>query len=561
MPAALADATLVRAYLDENDDQTELVYSETESAVTAYDQECAGRFIDCDYRNWFSALNLLEDAAQKHGNLGLATSAALQMLKIARDAGDRPREALALAVGALTAQRNDEPAVATRRLEEAHAVALASGSPPTMVYVDELEAINHFMRHEQDAARLSHLAALDLAERAHLFRAAAHIRANLGDCYVTLKQPELAMQVMAPALAEVRLHGTVGLERLLLHNTTLAEIALRKGGYRDDLRRVVDLWARSGSPRIRVMAFQDLSTALVAVGDTEAALDLFQQEQQIVFATDSDHDMLVRLLEQQQAALRNRNSERQAWLAAVAVAVLVAVAIAASATHLRRRNRRLAVRNEALRREVHLDPLTGLANRHGLDAIVGQNREAGVRGLLYLIDLDHFKRINDELGHAAGDAVLVETGRRLKSVTRETDVVVRWGGEEFLVFMPSLAREAARDFSLRLLTILAELAIEVDGSQTHVTASIGYACFPLVDEALAVTFEQAFAIVDAAMYSSKSSGRNRATGICSIEPDLAADAERLARTFGVMVQQGSVRLETTIGPHRVDAEKVLTAHL
>src|SRR5690606_7256078 len=104
-----------------------------------------------------------------------------------------------------------------------------------------------------------------------------------------------------------------------------------------------------------------------------------------------------------------------------------------------RTGRRLAELNDELAYRSAHDPLTGLFNRRSFqDRMRSRTGEAAPRlgsaDCFTLLDIDHFKRINDEYGHATGDAVLVEVGRRLRSAMRESDMVLRWGGEEFLVY-------------------------------------------------------------------------------------------------------------------------------
>ena len=126
------------------------------------------------------------------------------------------------------------------------------------------------------------------------------------------------------------------------------------------------------------------------------------------------------------------------------------------------------------------DPLTGLFNRRyampHLARIAEAARESGRRFALLIADLDHFKAVNDTYGHAAGDAVLVETARRLRENLRGMDLVARIGGEEFLIAMPDTGLEEARIVADRLCGIMRERRIALaDGRSITVTMSMGLA--------------------------------------------------------------------------------------
>ncbi|MDD0813667.1 diguanylate cyclase [Curvibacter sp. HBC28] len=158
-----------------------------------------------------------------------------------------------------------------------------------------------------------------------------------------------------------------------------------------------------------------------------------------------------------------------------------------------------------LAREAQQDPLTGLLNRrsiNGQQQQLGKDRERSSSVLL--LDLDHFKAINDELGHLAGDEVLKTVARRLLDGVRSADRVARWGGEEFLVWLPSTPREGARLVAESLRERIGSTPIALPSGEVRVTVSIGVAEM-LPDEHL----EPAVARADEVLYEAKRSGRNR----------------------------------------------------
>jgi diguanylate cyclase (GGDEF)-like protein/PAS domain S-box-containing protein len=156
------------------------------------------------------------------------------------------------------------------------------------------------------------------------------------------------------------------------------------------------------------------------------------------------------------------------------------------------------------RHEADTDPLTGLANRRALeralDAAMGRARIRSRSVALLMLDLDGFKAVNDQYGHAAGDAVLREVARRLRRTVRERDVVARLGGDEFVVVLTDVGgrSRAAADSVERVEAALAE-PFTVGGVALGLRAALGVALFP--DDASDV--QELFAHADRAMYVAK----------------------------------------------------------
>ncbi|HEU4376588.1 MAG TPA: GGDEF domain-containing protein, partial [Telluria sp.] len=134
-------------------------------------------------------------------------------------------------------------------------------------------------------------------------------------------------------------------------------------------------------------------------------------------------------------------------------------------------------------------------------------------GALFLLDVDHFKHVNDTYGHAAGDAVLTMISEKLREILRETDMIVRWGGEEFLAFLPAVPRNGVDEIARRLLAGISAHTIDYQGSSISVNVSIGFAPFPLSPGEHPLPWERAVNLVDMALYMAKGHGRNRAYGV------------------------------------------------
>ena len=157
----------------------------------------------------------------------------------------------------------------------------------------------------------------------------------------------------------------------------------------------------------------------------------------------------------------------------------------------------------------HHDGLTGLLNRRAVEAMLDREvqrlQRFGQPFSLLLIDIDHFTRINDRLGHAAGDAVLAAGAAALKEEAREVDRVARFGGEEFCVVLPHTDREGALHAAERLRSAVEGLRVPWGEDLVTVTISTGLACADDQSESLSLLLKRA----DMALYEAKGAGRNR----------------------------------------------------
>ncbi|MFS2017229.1 diguanylate cyclase [Massilia sp. CT11-108] len=165
---------------------------------------------------------------------------------------------------------------------------------------------------------------------------------------------------------------------------------------------------------------------------------------------------------------------------------------------------------ESLRRQSVLDPLTGLFNRRHFDAALKRElaraRRKNVPVSLVLVDIDHFKRVNDDYGHAVGDAVLRTIAQQLRLGIREGDIACRYGGEEMVLLLPECAAADAGTRAEAIRIALAAIAPHPEGEGPQkVTASFGVAAYP----AHAQDAEALFWAADKALYRAKQQGRNR----------------------------------------------------
>lgn len=189
------------------------------------------------------------------------------------------------------------------------------------------------------------------------------------------------------------------------------------------------------------------------------------------------------------------------------LALFVIWAIAGMAYHYLSAQRELEA---ALRHLAESDPLTQILNRVGIMSELGRRfaefeRYGSIFSVL-MIDIDHFKRINDRFGHLAGDQVLRRIANIVRSALREVDRVGRYGGEEFLVVLPGTGLDSAINTAERIRLAIEQIPVRIERERVQVTVSIGAASVePVRPRSLEAMIEAA----DRAMYEAKRSGRNR----------------------------------------------------
>ncbi|MFH1176663.1 MAG: diguanylate cyclase, partial [Acidobacteriota bacterium] len=163
---------------------------------------------------------------------------------------------------------------------------------------------------------------------------------------------------------------------------------------------------------------------------------------------------------------------------------------------------------EALAKAATTDYLTGLLNRRAMLAVLEQEEERWRRSAkpfsLVLADLDHFKRINDSLGHHAGDEVLIHLAQELRQTVRGQDAIARWGGEELLILLPETDLAGAVEVAEKVRTHLGDAPHTVGGHEVRVTVSLGVST---ISEG--VSINECIRRADAALYRAKEGGRNR----------------------------------------------------
>jgi len=231
--------------------------------------------------------------------------------------------------------------------------------------------------------------------------------------------------------------------------------------------------------------------------------------------------------------------------------------------------RLVAERTQQLKDASLTDPLTGLRNRRFISEILQNDIDAFVSFKNYLqlskenkrkmhsenivfgifmIDIDHFKQVNDTYGHDAGDQLLRQLARILKDMVRQDDAVIRVGGEEFLVILKKSEPEYLERFSLNVLEKIAATDFEIgNGIVLKKTCSIGYTAFPVFSgQPDLLSFEQSIMVADMALYYAKQHGRNQSVFLTEGDrrPNERQEIQKVVTTLNFSLNEGFLRIPT-----------------
>jgi len=259
---------------------------------------------------------------------------------------------------------------------------------------------------------------------------------------------------------------------------------------------------------------------IISRGMTASASGSGTIDSDIEFASHDEFGEMAGRFNQMRHRLNEANSQLQSRI------VAANRRLESTNRELIQQSNRLRRANEELKRLSITDGLTGLFNRRQFESLLGSEVETSLRYddsySIILIDLDHFKEINDRFGHDAGDDALRETATLVRSMTRKSDVVCRIGGEEFVVLCKYTDKAASLGIARKILARLAATPLHTASGPVSLTASAGVATIP--GENTPHNAETFLKNADQALYHSKQQGRNRVTHYSDIAP--------LARTGG-----------------------------
>ena len=382
--------------------------------------------------------------------------------------------------------------------------------------------------HGESGAPEKALASFREAERVAIKHDDAHnvnaARLGIAESQIALGQPDAALNMLRQARAGYAAEHDASSEDMLLMIT--GQALARRGQHAEALARyeqALPLIQQDGNERYLAMLFKAQAASKEALGQAGAALadykrytDLqmkLQGKMRLEQSRMLEYEYEIRLRDFENRQLRAEATIKQQevaalealrrwqWLA-IGLGVLLMTLLALLAWRQWRKSRRL--RDLTL-----LDPLTGVANRRGIEreaarAIGGATRPGDSVSLL-ILDLDHFKAINDRHGHAAGDRVLRAAADAWHTVLRGCDPLGRIGGEEFVVVCADTTLEQAMVVAERLREATAALRFDDIDAALRVTVSIGVA----QSQRSGDTHEGVLARADAALYRAKQRGRDR----------------------------------------------------
>jgi len=430
--------------------------------------------------------------------------------------------------------------------EEATRLARAQGDLVRLAPLRNNAALclSHLNRPEEEYAAL--LEAETLCRELENDRVRMAVEVNLSDFLLRRGDHRGALAWADQGLAIARKLGPREAEgaSLLARGQALLRLGHRKEGL-SAMGEGLGIYRELGVQGGVAEALGSLSEEYARLGDFQRALALHRDFKQI---SDTLHqaanakslqDLDSRLQSERQARQitqlqgeASRKSLARNFSVLVAVLALALVVVLAARYRLLRRNAaQLAELNGRLEVAAVTDPLTGLPNRRSflqhVEADVAQADRAHASEdpepsgawnpdlIFYLVDLDHFKHVNDTYGHHAGDRVLQQAAERLKGAIRGSDLLIRWGGEEFLLVARRSNREEGEILAERMRAAVASAPFDLgEGRSLARTCSIGFAPYPLfVGRPGRPGWETVVDLADQALYRAKASGRNGWVGL------------------------------------------------
>lgn len=339
--------------------------------------------------------------------------------------------------------------------------------------------------------------------------------------------------------------------------------ALRDAGSLADLEQMLDETshmyenAKMFEQALATVREQQVVQRQVVKADREHAVAMLQERFDAV-QREKKIELMARESQVKDADIRNRRLQLLASLLGVALLLVAGVFIAFLYRRVRKSNLGLEKLNTQLEFHALRDPLTGLFNRRSfvstMEAQAGADRQgrharAGDPCGLVLMDIDHFKYVNDTWGHTVGDGVLVEIAARLNRTVRDTDMALRWGGEEFLFYAPGADAALLATIVARMLRTVCSEPVIVGELSIPVTLTAGFISLPFAGlSAAQCGWEKAILLIDMALYLGKKNGRNRAYGLMGMRDASAAALAHVETNFLAAVADGTVELVEVLGP-------------
>jgi diguanylate cyclase (GGDEF)-like protein len=512
------------------------------------------------------------------GNLPAALGKLQAAATLARQSGIPRLSAIAFNALTYLYDQMREYAKGFEALDEAKRAAEQMHSPGRLAMLASAEYALAVDSNQMQRALKAELAALALRRKLGAGPKVGTTLVNLSDCYLKLHDYRNALSYATEALADSRVLNDDRLAAVARLNIGQAYLAMgRLADGKSNVEAGVAWFEKADRKPDLQSVLVEYGNALEHAGDLNGALaayhrerklsdELFEQRRQKAmmelqekYEADKKQRQITLLRQENQVKsteLDNRRLQQRVWWLLALVFALASGIVGLLYRKVRHANAQLEEKNQELKQQSARDPLTALYNRRHFQEFMRGHEptERRVSGdadgddmvsAMYLLDVDHFKHINDTYGHGAGDAVLREIADALRDILRETDMIVRWGGEEFLAFLPAVPRASLDEVARRLLTGIPARTIDYHGTTLSVQVSIGFAPFPLAPGAGMVSWERAVNIVDMALYLAKGHGRNRAYGVRSVSA--GASMDQIEQDIEQAWRDGKVDLTIVMG--------------
>jgi diguanylate cyclase (GGDEF)-like protein len=510
------------------------------------------------------------------GNFPMALTRMQAAATLARQSGQPMLMAIAFNSLAYLYNQMREHEKGFEALKEAYRAAESIDSPGRLAVLKNTEYALSIDSGQVQRGLKALLAAIELERKIGAGPMIATSLVNLSDCYLKLKDYHNALASAQQALEQARLisaESSIATARVNIGQVYLAMGRLADG--KKSFEEGMVWYEKSGDKPQLQEVLTEYGEVLERAGDLPGALKAYHRERTLsneLFETRRQKAMLelqekyeadkrqrqITLLRQENQVksteIDNRRLQQRVWWLLALVFALSAVIVYFLYRKVRQANAQLEEKNQELKQQSARDPLTALYNRRHFQEFMRGHQEIAqssandeMVSALYLMDVDHFKHINDTYGHGAGDAVLREISDALRDILRETDMIVRWGGEEFLAFLPAVKRSSLDDVARRLLSGIPARSIDYQGNRLSVNVSIGFAPFPLAPGGKSMSWERAVNLVDMALYLAKGHGRNRAYGVQGFAHDTGMTMEEIEQDIEAAWRAGSVELSIVQG--------------
>jgi len=389
---------------------------------------------------------------------------------------------------------------------------------------------------------------------------------NLSDWHLTHRNWVQAIELSRRGLALSLPGGNPLLPGLLNHNLGQALFATGRTieglAYLNKAREVL---LTIGQRNFLLVTLIELTHSYEQLGRFQAALEVmkeYRREQEIMMRDHRvaqtaelqerfDSERRQREIERLQianqisASAAEHHKLRAAYLGILTTVLVLAIgAVTWLFRRAQRANAKLAAANYKLAYLAERDPLTNLFNRRAMRAWLENLPPASIKNPLglVLLDVDHFKSINDRFGHETGDRVLSEISARLAALLREGDQLARWGGEEFLIALPGMAARDMETFVTRILDRIGSKPFRIGERDLPITASVGFCPFPMENSAIGEGWESHFMLADQAMYHAKGKGRYGASGVLAFLAPWETVKTACVRDFSAAIKDGLIEV-------------------